>query len=279
MAMIQCSECGKEISDKARECIHCGKVFVEEEIMEQINCSECGAVLEKTDKICPNCGCPVETQASDDVKPHQVEVTSIRMAKKIKKIIIGMVIAVSICLVGGIVYKVYSDKQAEQEYKEEYNEYISTLEQVQGLMVSGRMDSESLCNLTLKVWRNAIYEDSDDTTDKYTQSNGYFVDDFSEAVSNLYLDSETQKTLLNIKANQSATKYLIKKLQNPPEGLDECHNTVTDLYKAYRMLTDLAISPSGNYNEFRENKSNAVSDFISAAEKLDTQIPDKIKTK
>ena len=24
MALIKCSECGKEISDKATECIHCG---------------------------------------------------------------------------------------------------------------------------------------------------------------------------------------------------------------------------------------------------------------
>ena len=28
MAMIQCPECGQEISDKAKKCIHCGKVFV-----------------------------------------------------------------------------------------------------------------------------------------------------------------------------------------------------------------------------------------------------------
>ena len=29
MAIINCPECGKEISDKAEKCIYCGKVFEE----------------------------------------------------------------------------------------------------------------------------------------------------------------------------------------------------------------------------------------------------------
>lgn len=35
MAMIQCPECGYEISDKAKKCIHCGKIFVEEEVVQE----------------------------------------------------------------------------------------------------------------------------------------------------------------------------------------------------------------------------------------------------
>ena len=91
MAMIQCPECGQEISDKAKKCIHCGKVFVEEKpVNEEIRCSECGAVLAETDEICPNCGCPVEKVIKqEDVKPQQVEVASIKMAAKTKKIIIA----------------------------------------------------------------------------------------------------------------------------------------------------------------------------------------------
>ena len=29
MALIQCSKCGKDISDKATKCIHCGAIFTE----------------------------------------------------------------------------------------------------------------------------------------------------------------------------------------------------------------------------------------------------------
>ena len=30
MAMIKCPECGQEISNKAKKCVHCGKVIIEE---------------------------------------------------------------------------------------------------------------------------------------------------------------------------------------------------------------------------------------------------------
>jgi len=29
MALIKCPECGKEISDKAKKCIHCGSITYE----------------------------------------------------------------------------------------------------------------------------------------------------------------------------------------------------------------------------------------------------------
>ena len=70
-------------------------------------------------------------------------------------------------------------------------------------------------------------------------------------------------------------KNLMRDLQNPPEELDNCYETLSDLYESYQALTDLAISPSGNYSSFSENKTNAVSSFMSAYEKLDTQIPEK----
>ena len=281
MAMIQCPECGQEISDKAKKCIHCGKVFVEEKpVNEEIKCSECGAVLSGTDEICPNCGCPVEKVVKqEDTKPQQVEVASIKMAAKTKKIIIGIIIAIIICVGGGIGYKIYSDNKAEQLYRESYNEYIDNLGQVQILMLSGGSDAESLCNLTLRVWGNAISKDSDSETDKYTKKDKWNFNDFNTALANLYADSSTTKKVSDIESNQSSVKDLIKKLQNPPEGLDKCYDTVSDLYEAYKILTDLAINPSGSYRDFGTKKSDAVSDFMSAYEKLDNQIPEKLEDK
>lgn len=277
MAIIQCPECGQEISDKAKKCIHCGKVFVEEKSVKEIKCSECGTILAETDEICPNCGCPVEKE--EDTKMQQVEVASIKMAAKTKRIIIGIIFAIIICAGGGVGYKIYSDNKAEQLYRESYNEYIDNLGKVQILMLAGGSDAESLCNLTLRVWGNAIYEDKDNETDKFTRPNGYFVSDFNEALANLYADSGTKDTIDDIESNQASVKELIKKLQNPPEGLDKCYDTVSDLYEAYKILTDLAISPSGSYKDFGPKKSGAVSDFLSAYEKLDNQIPEKLKDK
>lgn len=273
MAMIKCPECGQEISDKAKKCIHCGKVFIEEEVAkEELKCIECGATLNDSDEVCHNCGCPVE---ESPIKPQEVQVSSIKVGNKTKKIIVGVIIALVICVAGGIGYKVYSDKKAEENYQNAYNTYIDNLEKAQVLMISGGSDAESLCNLTLKVWGNAIYEDRDDETDKYTRPKGYFVDDFNEALANLFADSDTQSTISDIEENQTAVKEIMKKLQDVPEGLDKCYDTVSDINEAYGRLTDLAISPSGNYSGFSTNKSNAISDFMSAYEKLDTQIPNR----
>lgn len=51
MALINCKNCGKEISDKAIKCIHCG--FEPKEIIKNV-CKECGKEID--DNICKNCG-------------------------------------------------------------------------------------------------------------------------------------------------------------------------------------------------------------------------------
>ena len=56
MAMITCPNCGEQISDKAKSCVHCGVSLQPEEKMV---CEECGAELEGGIEICPACGCPV----------------------------------------------------------------------------------------------------------------------------------------------------------------------------------------------------------------------------
>ena len=66
MAMVTCKNCGKEISDKAPACPHCGlstapETPVAPEAPKPRFCRECGAELVKGAEICMNCGCPVPT--------------------------------------------------------------------------------------------------------------------------------------------------------------------------------------------------------------------------
>lgn len=277
MAMIQCPECGKEISDKAKKCIYCGKILIEEQ-PEIIKCSECGAVLSSTDTECPNCGCPVEKKTEEVTKPQQVEVAGVKMTKKTKGIIAAVVIILILCVAGGVGYKMYSDRKAAQEYIESYNTYIDNLKSIQIYMLIGGSDAESLCNLTLRVWGNSIYEKKDSETDKFTRKDngeGAFYDDFNDALLQMYLDDDVSETRKSIEDNQETVKKLIKDLQTVPEGLDKCYDTVSDLYDAYNTLTELAVNPSGNYNGYSSNKSTVVSNFMSAYERLDNQIPNK----
>lgn len=94
MAMIVCPHCGEQVSEKAKKCVHCGAILIPE---EKKHCTECGAELEEGMTECPNCGCPVEDTLGQetDEKPQKVEVTGVKVTKKIK-VIIGIIVVLFI---------------------------------------------------------------------------------------------------------------------------------------------------------------------------------------
>ena len=55
MALIKCVDCGKEISDTSKVCIHCGSPVEKQSI-----CKECGEKVYVNDKACNNCGCSLK---------------------------------------------------------------------------------------------------------------------------------------------------------------------------------------------------------------------------
>lgn len=57
MTLIKCSECGKEISDKATVCPGCGNPLTVEPAPVYV-CTECKSEFEESFIVCPKCGCP-----------------------------------------------------------------------------------------------------------------------------------------------------------------------------------------------------------------------------
>lgn len=277
MALIQCPECGQNISDKSSKCIHCGKELNKEaEVIVARTCTECGTELSESDTCCSACGCPVDAPAESVTSTIQsVEVAGVKVSKNTKKVAIISIVAVILCAITIFAIKYVSDINAEKEFAATYNAYIDNLEKIQVLSIAGGSKAETLCNLTYNVWRNAIYQDRDSATDPYTCPRGFWVGDFNKALANLYAASSTTATVSSIEENQTAVKEIVKNLQNPPEGLEKCYDTLSDLHSAYKSLTDLAISPSGNLTGFSEKKSSSVADFMDAYEKLDNQIPER----
>ena len=97
MAMIKCPECGGEISDKARKCIHCGKVLIED-VWSKKFCSECGREVPIDVDECPFCGYPFEDEQvidnyNVDINPKKND------SKKIKKVIIPVTIIAVIAII------------------------------------------------------------------------------------------------------------------------------------------------------------------------------------
>ncbi len=94
MAMIQCPDCGQEISDKAKKCVNCGKILVEEQ--NHKFCSECGKEISPDSKECEFCGCPV-AESGNQSSANKL----IKIIKKHKRVIIiagAVLVACVICL-------------------------------------------------------------------------------------------------------------------------------------------------------------------------------------
>ena len=57
MALVDCSDCGERISDKAERCIHCGCP-----VAQRIDCPECGKSTDSASGSCQHCGYPLTAE-------------------------------------------------------------------------------------------------------------------------------------------------------------------------------------------------------------------------
>ncbi len=267
MAMVKCPECQQEISDKAKKCIHCGKEFeVKVEDKAKKVCPECGNELDQDADFCNKCGCPLHLEQ----EKTEVSKEAFFVQNK-KKILIGGVTAACVIVLAVIGISINNSRLE----KKAFNDYIYALVKSRELMHDGSAQAELMTDLTAEVWKNAIYEETDKNTDKYVRPNGSSYNDFDTAIKLLYYDDDTIIITSEIEGSRILVKDNMKKLQDPPKDLDRCYETINDMYDAYLAITELALSPSGNYTSFTESTNKSVSEFAAAYRKLDSQIPDK----
>ena len=146
--------------------------------------------------------------------------------------------------------------------------YYDNLETVTYKMLDGAAKAETAGNLIKSVWYNAIYEKRDVETDKYTMKNGKFVDDFNDALSNLFADENFMNSISEIELNQSNVTDLMKKMRNPPTQYEEAYSVLKNYYDNYLQMTKLVISPTGSLQTFSEDFNTYDTDTVNAFEKM-----------
>ncbi len=245
--------------------------------MALINCPECNKEISDRVQACPNCGFPLSE--NEEIVPQEsqkVELTGVKIKnKKTKTILLIVLIFVVLGIILTVGIKIFDNVSSKNNYQQTYNTYIDNLTSVKTTMLVSGSQAETMCNLTLKVWQNAIYKESDIETDKYVRKGGYWASDFNVALKNLFDDSAIKSEVSTMNSNKESVKTKMKELQNPPEGLEKCYETVTELYTAYQGLVDLACNPAGNYSAYSSSKTTKVTSFMDQYEKLTLQIPDK----
>lgn len=248
MAMIKCTECGKEFSDKAGKCPNCGcptEDVLAELARMQTNQDPEQEVLKTSEPETP------------PTSPQQVEVTGVKVSHSTKKVIISVII---LAVIVGIIFAAVNNGKS--------SDYADTMFKATATMLDGAAKSETAGNLIVKVWRNAINEISDSTTDKYTKEYGRFYDDFNDALWNLFRDSEFSDQIDAIKDNQAEVESLMKQLVNPPADQKEAYDTLQDFYSAYLQFTNLVTDPTGSYNSFSSNFSDLDDKTVNCYQKM-----------
>ncbi len=129
MALIECPECKKLVSNKTDKCIHCGASLV---VIPKIVCTECKEQFNANEKACPNCGCP---------KNKMNKNTTLN-------IIIAIVIVASLLLVSLISVLIIKNIRE--------NLYQSRLEKTLYMMIDDCAKAEDCANDVSGVWWNAI---------------------------------------------------------------------------------------------------------------------------
>lgn len=157
MAMIKCPECGQEISDKAKKCIHCGRV-IKEKTNTKI-CSECGKENPIDVPECMHCGCPFEEEKEPNNKiDESVPIKGKNMKKNQKKIIIPIIATVVIIVIGFVIYNVKIvkpqntyDEAMELLEKGKYEDANNLLQEIQGY--------EDVDTILEQIkWESRVYE-------------------------------------------------------------------------------------------------------------------------
>lgn len=146
--------------------------------------------------------------------------------------------------------------------------FYSNMETVSFTMLDGATKAEDAGNLIKSVWYNAIFEERNSETDKYTMKNGKFVDDFNDALSELFADENFSNSISEIVTNQSEAANLVKQLKEPPKKYEEAYSVLKIYYDNYMEMTKIVINPTGSLNAFSEDLNTYDNNTVNSYEKM-----------
>ena len=272
MALIKCSFCEREVSDKAKICPGCGQILnteTENNSEKILLCKECGREVSSDMATCFYCGCPIQEEENET--PQKVEITSVKLpiTKKFTKKHIIVITVVFVLIIGSIIVgSIVKSHQLAQASAD----YYANLQRATRFMLVGAAEAEDAGNLIKSVWYNTIYEERDSETDKYTRDGYLFYDDFNDSLANLFSDTEFKNQLLEIENSQEEVSSIMRELQNPPEEYQEAYIAIKELYDAYIELTEMALNPSGSLTTYSSNFNNADSEFVNCYKAMDLYV-------
>ena len=169
-------------------------------------------------------------------------------ARKIVLAVVAVTALAAMCI--------FAVKDVQQRKAAAYQgELVQLAERIQEYAV----DAYEVAAAEESVWRNSIYQQQDESTDPYTMENGVFLEDFDDALGNLYNDSVFAARLASVQTNRGSAAGSMSGLKDAPEGYEDVYQALKEQYDAYIKLTNLALNNGGYpYEEFNRELGELV---------------------
>ena len=269
MALINCENCGKQISDKAKNCPHCGNA-----VLQPYSCAECGTIISSNEEVCPNCGFPISDNNTEpkletsDKSNDDVSGLSKSRFRPIYIILI-VVIAGLLLAVGLNYYKQQAEAArieaelvriaAEEALIKET--YAKNMDNAVRAIASGYMDASEITQAVTTVWAHAQFQQPNDFTDKYTRPNGSYVA-VHEALNNLYSDPSIDETVSSLINAYVLSFDYMQSLVNPPEEFEDAYAALLSLYDVFNEKYELASTyPTGEILDYQKKDIDLSEEF------------------
>lgn len=274
-----CPNCHREIKEPAGFCPYCGNQLPENTAQSQISKD----IQSQTDFR-------RKTKESQAAASFFTMHSTRPLSKKGKHLVISIsCITAILILTGSILCLFYQNEvkkqemllkleemKAENKLIEEENSYLEKVNTLMESMSYCETQLKPIGNMVAVIMYNNNYKIHDPQTDKYTLKDGefYFMD--SSAVLKYFEDSghEHSSDMKTIRDKEWEMKELVKELENPPAGLEDCADYVSEAYYAYKIYSDRIFSTGLSLNSYMQNKLSAERTYRESYELAQVNIPE-----
>lgn len=137
--------------------------------------------------------------------------------------------------------------------------------------IENRMSSISVSDMAAKTGLD------EETIKRHFKINaaGNIPGDFSLNVMALHSYFEESGEIAKLKETAEGIKEKINELNNPPEEFEKVYDELLDLFTHAEELLEMAIDPSGSYNDFTAKRNQLSSDITSQYKRVEVTMPSK----
>lgn len=242
--------------------------------MSLIKCAECGREISEVATSCPHCGYPLKRESMMTNLPQESASKKVIGSK--------LLVAVVVLVVSGIAIGLTILSQIKSAARKQYIENLTDIsalmlsgaveaEETCGLIHDVWYDTihKKGTQSTFKY----VIQPSKYNENIFSYLDSAYNDDFNDSLRQLFSSEEYITSAKIIRATSSEVAGLYRQMQTVPAGLESCGDALDKLYDTYLTLDSYATNPNGSLASYTTAFNAADTNFLNAYNKLKSIVP------